>query len=65
MSGQATTLVDDINVDKKMLSEVMGKWSYALRIPVIQRDFEWDAEDVKELLDSIVRGYPIGSVILW
>lgn len=58
-------LVNDISVDKKMLSEVMGDWSYALRIPVIQRDFVWDAEDVKELLDSIVRGYPIGSIILW
>jgi hypothetical protein len=24
------TFVNDISVDKKMLSEVMGKWSYAL-----------------------------------
>jgi len=58
-------LVNDISIDKKMLSEVMSDWSNALRIPVIQRDFVWDAEDVKELLDSIVSGYPIGSVILW
>jgi len=60
-----SVLVNDISVDKKMLSEVMGDWSCALRIPVIQRDFVWDAEDVKELLDSIVSGYPIGSIILW
>ncbi|MGB9693512.1 MAG: GmrSD restriction endonuclease domain-containing protein [Fervidobacterium sp.] len=58
-------LVNDISVDKKMLSEVMGDWSCALKIPVIQRDFVWNAEDVKELIDSIVRGYPIGSIILW
>ena len=58
-------LVNDISVDKKMLSEVMSDWSNALRIPVIQRDFVWNAEDIKELLDSIVRGYPIGSIILW
>jgi len=58
-------LVNDISVDKKMLSDVMSDWSNALRIPVIQRDFVWDAEDVKELLDSVVSGYPIGSIILW
>jgi hypothetical protein len=58
-------LVNDISVDKKMLSEVMGDWSNALRIPVIQRDFVWKSDDVKELLDSVVSGYPIGSVILW
>lgn len=58
-------LVNDISVDKKMLSDVMGDWSNTLRIPVIQRDFVWDAEDIKELLDSVVSGYPIGSIILW
>ena len=42
-------LVNDINVDKKMISEVMGDWSNALKIPVIQRDFVWNAEDVKDL----------------
>lgn len=58
-------LVNDISVDKKMISEVMGEWSNALKIPVIQRDFVWNAEDVKDLIDSVVSGYPIGSIILW
>ena len=32
-------------------------------IPSIQRQFVWDEEKIKELIDSIVNGYPIGSVI--
>ena len=36
-----------------------------LRIPSIQRQFVWDAEYIKELIDSIVNGYPIGAVIIW
>jgi len=36
-----------------------------LRIPSIQRQFVWDAEDIKELIDSIISGYPIGAIIIW
>ena len=35
------------------------------RIPSFQRDYVWDGDDVKRLIDSIVRNYPIGSIILW
>lgn len=36
-----------------------------IRIPHFQRPFVWDASDVRRLLDSIYRGFPIGTVILW
>ncbi|WP_008310525.1 DUF262 domain-containing protein [Leptolyngbya sp. PCC 6406] len=36
-----------------------------VRIPEFQRPFRWQWEDVKRLMDSITRGYPIGSVLLW
>ena len=36
-----------------------------IRIPDFQRLFRWQWEDVKQLMDSIVRGYPIGSMLLW
>lgn len=36
-----------------------------VRIPDFQRGFRWQWEDVRRLLDSIVRGYPIGSLLLW
>lgn len=36
-----------------------------IRIPAFQRGFVWDAERVAYLMDSIYKGYPFGSVILW
>lgn len=35
------------------------------QIPKFQRDFVWGKEQVAELLDSIIKGYPIGTFILW
>ncbi|MER6986291.1 DUF262 domain-containing protein [Micrococcus luteus] len=37
----------------------------ALRIPRFQRHFVWGERDVLELLESIKKGYPIGSVLTW
>lgn len=36
-----------------------------LRIPHFQRPFRWAPRDVHKLLDSIIRGYPIGNILLW
>ena len=34
-------------------------------IPQFQRNFVWKKADAAKLLDSILKGYPIGSFILW
>ena len=34
-------------------------------LPAIQRDFVWDEIRITKLFDSIMRGYPIGIVLLW
>jgi hypothetical protein len=34
-------------------------------LPAIQRDFVWPEDKVLRLLDSIMRGYPIGIVLMW
>ena len=34
-------------------------------LPAIQRGFVWDEEKIEKLLDSIMRGYPIGIILLW
>jgi len=34
-------------------------------LPAIQRDFVWPEEGVLRLLDSIMRGYPIGIALFW
>jgi hypothetical protein len=36
-----------------------------LRVPTFQRGFVWDAEKVAYLMDSIYKGYPIGSLLIW
>ena len=35
------------------------------RIPRFQRDFVWEIKKSAALIDSIFRGYPIGSIIVW
>ena len=36
-----------------------------IKIPQFQREFVWSKVDAAKLLDSVVKGYPIGSFILW
>jgi len=36
-----------------------------LRIPEFQRPLRWQWKDVSRLFDSIVKGYPIGNLLLW
>jgi hypothetical protein len=36
-----------------------------IKIPQFQRDFVWTKARSAKLLDSIVKGYPIGTFILW
>lgn len=36
-----------------------------IRLPEFQRLFKWEADDVLQLFDSIVRGFPIGTLLFW
>jgi hypothetical protein len=36
-----------------------------IAIPEVQRPFVWDSSKVRDLLDSLYKGYPIGYVITW
>src|SRR5689334_23742059 len=36
-----------------------------LRIPEIQRGYVWKRSQIAKLLDSIYRGFPTGSILLW
>jgi hypothetical protein len=36
-----------------------------IKIPQFQRDFVWDIKKSSHLMDSIVKGYPIGTFIFW
>lgn len=36
-----------------------------VKIPMFQRDFVWTKEQTAKLIDSIIKGFPIGTFILW
>ena len=36
-----------------------------IKIPQFQRDFVWTKEKSAKLIDSIIKGYPIGTFIFW
>jgi hypothetical protein len=47
--------------------ETLLTWAKSgeIAIPEIQRPFVWDATKVRNLLDSLYRGYPVGYLITW
>lgn len=49
------------------LIETIIAWvnSGEIAIPEIQRPFVWDSSKVRDLMDSLYQGYPIGYVIAW
>lgn len=49
------------------LIEALLTWvkSGEIAIPEIQRPFVWDATQVRDLLDSLYQGYPVGYLIVW
>ena len=55
-----------IKPEREYLREIAAKIKQGrYAIPVFQRDFVWKKEQVLDLFDSISKGYPIGSIILW
>jgi len=36
-----------------------------IRLPEMQRKFVWKATKVRDLLDSLYRGYPSGTILMW
>ncbi|MBP1908329.1 GmrSD restriction endonuclease domain-containing protein [Methanolobus bombayensis] len=49
------------------LIETVLSWvkSGEIAIPEIQRPFVWDSTKVRDLMDSLYQGYPIGYLIAW
>ncbi|HVR22828.1 MAG TPA: DUF262 domain-containing protein, partial [Candidatus Polarisedimenticolia bacterium] len=36
-----------------------------IRIPAFQRGFVWDADSVAYFMDSLYKGFPVGSLLFW
>lgn len=52
--------------DSKKYSDLISEIEKGIiKIPKFQRDFVWSIDKTAKLLDSILKGYPIGTFILW
>ncbi|WP_394828725.1 DUF262 domain-containing protein [Pendulispora albinea] len=47
---------------RKILNRVQAG---EIRVPTFQRPLRWTAPDVLKLFDSILKGYPVGSLLFW
>ena len=47
--------------------ETLLAWikSGEIAIPEIQRPFVWNSSKVRDLMDSLYKGYPVGYIITW
>lgn len=55
-----------IKPEREYLHEILSKLkSGVYAIPLFQRSFVWDKKQILDLFDSISKGYPIGSILLW
>ena len=57
---------EKINVDRVSLARLMVDMKEGrIRVPRFQRGFVWERGRIQELLDSIYKEYPIGTIFLW
>lgn len=63
MASELATRPTATTLDVETL--VTMAWRGEIRVPHFQRDFRWQRRDVIRLFESILRGYPIGSLLLW
>lgn len=47
---------------KDIIQDISGNKIY---LPAIQRKFVWDIEQITDLFDSVMKGYPIGTFLFW
>lgn len=53
-------------VNQYLIESVLAKVREdEIAIPEIQRPFVWDSSQVRDLLDSLYKGYPVGYLIAW
>lgn len=58
---QNAAQAESISVERLLNLVAAGR----LRMPEFQRPFGWDSRDRRDLLDSVYRGYPVGTLLLW
>ncbi len=55
-----------IDVKKEIIQSLVDELkSGKYLLPSFQRQYVWDEDDIKDFIDSLVKNYPIGTIILW
>lgn len=66
MMSQNDAVHISVKPDKTRLQNLLDEIAAgAIKVPVFQRDFVWKPLQMIELFDSILKGYPIGSLLFW
>jgi len=64
-SETKTVLLQPENQNKKYEALFYEIDSGQIKLPMFQREFVWDKEQFAKLIDSILKGFPIGTFIFW
>jgi uncharacterized protein with ParB-like and HNH nuclease domain len=58
--------MQDIYVKAVRLRQLHGLVESGIfAVPELQREFVWNARKACDLLDSVFRNYPIGTILIW
>lgn len=61
MNEKISVKPDTIYLEDLLVEIANGEY----KIPIFQREFVWKTSQMIELFDSILKGYPIGSLLFW
>ena len=54
------------SVDSRTIDNVISYINNGqISIPEIQRPFVWDGTKIRDLIDSLYNGFPVGYLIVW
>ena len=57
--------IDSMSYRSETIDTVINRLNRQYYLPAIQREFVWKPEQIAQLFDSILRGYPISSFLFW
>lgn len=59
-------MINQYSVNNITVGSILGQISGGtIAIPEIQRPFVWESVKVRDLIDSLYKGYPVGYIITW
>src|SRR5690348_18478691 len=64
-ASPAASRIEPMSYRSETIALAIGRMNRQYFLPAIQREFVWKPEQVAQLFDSIMRGYPISSFLFW